>query len=309
MRKTLLIILLLTYKLSFCSAICCFCDSRNYANNNDLLISEVLFNPKAGGADFVEIYNPTSGSLSLNSVAIASIDTIGEIANVKSLGSGTIGGGEYRVISISSSKIKANYNCPFPDRFIELSGMPAYNNTGGHVVLLRSGEVLDRLDYTDKMHNPLLNIVKGVSLERVSFDKPANLPGNFTSAAASAGFATPGYANSVKENNELERDAVTLSTKVFSPDGDGANDLLNISWVLKNHGNMATITIYSGQGRVIRRLLKNESVATAGSMSWDGLNDKGQLASYGIYVAVFSSFDLKGNSVNLKKAFALVGKL
>ena len=309
MRKTLLFFLLLTYKLSFCSATACFWCLRNYANNSDLLISEVLFNPKTGGADFVEIYNPTSGALSLSAVAIASIDSIGEIGNIKNLGSGTISGGDYRVISVSSSKIKANYTCPYPDRFIELSSMPAYNNTSGHVVLLRSGEVLDRLDYTEEMHNPLLNIVKGVSLERVSFDKPANAPGNFISAAASVGFATPGYANSVEENMGLERDAVTLSAKVFSPDGDGKDDVLNISWLLKHYGNMATITIYSDQGRVIRRLLKNESVATGGSMSWDGLNDKGQLAGYGIYVAVFSSFDLKGNHVNLKKAFALVGKL
>lgn len=309
MRKTLLFFLLLTYKLSFCLPANLFWGLGDCTGKSDLLISEVLFNPKAGGADFVEIYNPTSGSLRLNGVAIASIDSVGEIGNIKNLGSGTIGSGEYRVISAGSAKIKGNYNCPYPDRFIELSSMPAYNNTSGHVILLRNGEVLDRLDYTEKMHNPILNVLKGVSLERVSFDKSADIPGNFSSAASSVGFATPGYANSVEENKGLERDALTLSAKVFSPDGDGADDMLQIAWVLKHYGNMATITIYSDRGRVVRRLLKNESVATGGTISWDGLNDKGQLASYGIYVIVFSSFDLNGNTVNLKKAFALAGKL
>lgn len=309
MRKTLLIFLLLAYKLSFCSSETSIGGLRNEYQSNDLLISEVLFNPKTSGADFVEIYNPTLFSVSLNGISIGNIDDVGEVANIKSLGSGVIASGEYRVITKSTSSVMGDYYCPFANRFIEISMMPAYNNTSGHVILLRNDLIIDRLDYTEKMHIPILNVLKGVSLERVSFDRDANESGNFTSAAASVGFATPGYINSVQGNSELKHNELTLASKTFSPDADSFEDLLAISWQLKNYGNVATLNIYSDKGILIKRLLKNESVATSGTINWDGISEKGQLSSYGIYIVVFESFNIKGSNIKLKKAFALVGKL
>lgn len=309
MGKTLLIFLLISYKLSICWAEASAGRLGDDYQSDDLLISEVLFNPQTGGSDFVEIYNPTSRGISLNGLSLGNIAAEGEIGNLKSLGTGMVGSGEYRVISKGAAVIRLQYYCPYPDRFIDLSSMPAYNNDSGHVILLRGGRVTDRLDYTEKMHHPLLKIFKGVSLERVSFELPANAVGNFTSAAASVGFATPGYANSVRENPALKKDVFQLSGKAFSPDGDGIDDVLTISWQLQHHGHVVTATIYSDRGILVRRLLKNESVATSGTLSWDGINENGQSAAYGIYVMVFQSFDTLGNSLQQKKAFALVGAL
>ena len=293
MGKTLLFFLLLSYKLSFSA---------------DLLISEVLFNPKTGGVDFIEIFNPTDRALSLNNVQLGNLDADGLPANLKSIGSQMLNSGAYCVISVNPSKVKSDYYTPPNAFFIQLSALPAYNNENGHVILLRGTEVIDRLDYTEKLHLPTLKIFKGVSLERVSFERATNETGNFSSASASVGFATPGYRNSVQENVSLKKSNVTLHSKSFSPDGDGFEDLLQLSYELKNHGNMATVTIFSDKGILVRRLIRNESVGTSGTLTWDGIDDQGQNSPFGIYILVFKSFDLNGNQVNARKAFSLAGR-
>lgn len=293
MGKTLLFFLLVSYKLSFSA---------------DLLISEVLFNPKTGGVDFVEIYNPTDKALSLNNVQLGNLDADGMPANFKSIGAGSLNSGAYCVISVNAAKLKADYYTPSNAYFIQLSAMPAYNNENGHVLLLRGGGIIDQLDYTEKLHLPTLEIFKGVSLERVSFERATNETGNFSSASASVGFATPGYRNSVQENASLKKSNVTLYSKSFSPDGDGFEDLLQVSYELKYHGNMATVTIYTDQGFLVRRLIRNESVGTSGTLTWNGVDDQGQTSPFGIYILVFKSFDLNGNQVNIRKAFSLAGK-
>lgn len=308
MRKTFLFFLLLPYKLSFCP-----CGHMTARENNDyqsdgLLISEVLFNPKIGGVDFIEIYNASSRNISLNDVQLANLDAEGNIGNIKSLGTGSISSRSFLVISTSSAKVKAHYYTPYPDLFLNLSALPAYNSSSGNVILLQNNNVIDRLDYTEKMHLSILNTVKGVSLERVSFNKAANETGNFVSAAASVGFATPGYINSVQEDPELKKDEITINTKIFSPDGDGFDDTLKISWKLKHYGNIATVSVFSDRGLLVRKLIKNESIAVTGTESWDGLNDRGEPCPYGIYFVVFNSFDINGSSVKLKKAFAVAGK-
>jgi len=293
MGKTLLFFLLVSYKLSFSA---------------DLLISEVLFNPKTGGVDFIEIYNPTDRALPLNNVQLGNLDPDGLPANLKSIGSEMLSSGAYCVITVNPAKVKADYYTPSNAYFIQLSALPAYNNENGHVLLLRGAEVIDQLDYTEKMHLPTLKLFKGVSLERVSFERAANETGNFSSAAASAGFATPGYRNSVQENVSLKKSSVTLHSKSFSPDGDGFEDLLEVSYELKYHGNMATVTVFSDKGILVRRLIRNESVGTSGTLRWDGIDDQGQISPFGIYILVFKSFDLNGNQVNARKAFSLAGR-
>jgi hypothetical protein len=308
MGKTLLFLLMVSWKLSFCLSALCLFMGRNTRQHTEVMLSEVLFNPKTGGVDFIEIYNPADRSLSLNDIRLANIDASGAIGNFRPLGPGTIGSGEYWVISTSSARVKADYYTANPGHFIQLSTLPAYNNTSGHVILCRGSQVIDRLDYTEKMHMSILNSVDGVSLERVSFDRATNQPGNFLSAAASVGFATPGYANSVAEVPGLEHDKLIAGSQSFSPDQDGFEDVYRITYQLKHHGNVATVTIFSDKGLLVKNLIKNESVATTGTITWDGMGDNGQRCPFGIYILVFDSFNQQGHTVRLKKAFALVGK-
>ncbi|MDN3586861.1 lamin tail domain-containing protein [Pedobacter aquatilis] len=276
---------------------------------NDILISEVLFNPKANGVDFVEIYNNTNQALDLKDLQIANVDSKGAISSIKLITSKSLllNPSTYWMLSINPSNVKANYGVLNPDNFVQLASMPAYNNDKGSVILLSGNLPIDRLNYDAKIYHPLIQDEDGISIERVSFSVDANEPGNFKSAAATVGFATPTYKNSVTSSGN--ENFVALKNKTFSPDGDGFEDALTLEYQFAENSSLATINIYSDKGILVKKLLKNQTIGTSGLINWDGMDDNGSLAKIGIYVVVFEVFDLRGNTKRFKNACVLAGKL
>ncbi|RZK76883.1 MAG: hypothetical protein EOO92_13905, partial [Pedobacter sp.] len=250
----------------------------------EILISEVLFNERTGGAEFVEVYNPTSKILDLKELQISNASFSG--TNDKKAISTTsvfIRPKTYWVLTKSPDAVTQQYDVKYPQQMVQVSNLPAYTNESGSVKLWKADELIDELSYTEKMHHALLKEVKGVSLERVSFTKSANEPGNLQSAAASVGYATPTYQNSQGEDSSVKNSFVVVN-KTFSPDNDGFEDLLQIDYRFKENGNLATINIYTDKGVLVRRLARNTSMSTQGTITWDGLSDSGQLCKVGLYV-------------------------
>jgi hypothetical protein len=277
----------------------------------DILISEILVNPKAGGVDFIEIYNNTNQVIDLKELQLANADVSGNPTSLKNISTTSlyIPAKTYWVLTTKSDVVKQNYEAKFPNQFVQMSSLPSYNNDKGSVILLGSQGVLDRFDYTEKMHIALLQNADGVALERVSFAKPTNELGNFKSAAATSGFATPTYRNSQEEDHSLIKSNVSLASKTFSPDGDGFEDELQIDYQFVTNGNLASVTIYTDKGILVRKLEKNTTIATAGSFSWDGMNDNGQQSKVGIYVVKFDTFALNGKMEHFNQTCVLAAKL
>ena len=94
-------------------------------------------------------------------------------------------------LGASAQIVQSQYNCPYPENFLEMSSIPAYNNTSGTVILLYEGSIIDRFDYTETMHYSMLKTTEGVSLERINHNRPTQDASNWHSAAATVGFATP----------------------------------------------------------------------------------------------------------------------
>lgn len=277
----------------------------------DILISEVLFNPRNGSVDFIEIYNHTNHVLDLKELSLANVSSSGDLSNIKSLSniSQFILPKSYWVLTINPEDIKQQYKVENSNQFVKMSSLPTYNIDKGTVVLITDQFTVDRFDYNDSMHLALLKNVKGVSLERVSFLKSANDLGNFKSAAQSTGFATPTYRNSQEEDINSLKNNVSLANKVFSPDGDGYEELLQIDYRFVDNGNIANVNIYTDKGILVRKLQRNTSVATAGNFIWDGLNDAGQKSKVGIYIIKFDAFALNGKTETFKQACVLAAKL
>ena len=291
--------------------------NTNFANlflakpilQNDILIAEVLFNPRLNGVDFVEIYNNTPEALDLKELQLANVDDDGNLANIKKITSKTllIEPGSYWVLTTNYENVMQNYVAENPSQFVQMATLPAFNNDKGTVILLSNGKLIDRFNYTEKMHNPLLKNPDGVSLERISFTGPTNAIGNFTSAASSIGFATPSYKNSVSKSGEEVY--VNLLAKTFSPDGDGFEDFLQLEYQFAEGEKFATVNVYSDRGVLIKRLLKNQTIPTKGSLNWDGFTDAGTKAPVGIYILLFDVFDLNGQTTRYKKTCVLATKL
>ncbi len=276
----------------------------------DILITEILFNPKTGGFDFVEIYNNTDHLLDLKDLTLSnpSASGTGGTKRVISTVPLYIQPKTYWVLTANPSVVQQQYQVKYPNQMVQMAVMPPYNTDKGTVAIWKANDVIDQFDYTEKMHHALLKDVKGVSLERVSFVVSGNESGNLQSAAASVGFATPTDKNSQSEDISV-KNSVVLANKTFSPDNDGFEDLLQIDYRFKENGNLATINIYTDKGILVRRLARNITFSTQGTVTWDGLNDGGQLCKVGLYVIKTDIFTIKGSTDSFKQTCVLASKL
>ena len=279
---------------------------------NDVVINEVLFDPNTGGYDFVELYNRSKKTINLKDLRIGSMDTL--TSTLKDTEIITEEGyllfpETYIVISENSNTIKQQYATINPNGFFDIIDLPSMNIDDDVVTLSdKNMNVIDNLKYTSKMHFPLLVSTKGVSLERIDFNRPTNDKTNWNSASENVGFATPAYRNS----QYLQTDGgsgVSIPNPLFSPDNDGYNDVLNISYKLIETGIAANIFIYDSKGRQIRHLVKNEQLSMDGVISWNGINDNNEKAPIGIYVVYVELFNLSGKINKHKLSCTLAGKL
>ncbi len=279
---------------------------------NDVVINEVLFNPKDDGEDFVEIYNRSQKNIDLTKFSIATYDLATD--KLKSMYTvvneyKTLFPGEYLVLTKDPDNIKQQFYTEAPLNFIKMTSMPSFNNDKGIVVIaLPDSTVIDRFDYNESMQFPLLVNVEGVSLERISPDHASQDQQNWHSAAQSVGFATPAYKNSQYSTFLYLEDPITIVPEIFSPDNDGYNDVLNISYQFATPGYTANVVIYDAKGRLIKTLLKNELLGTNGGFAWNGIDENNQKALIGIYVIYIEVFDTKGNIKHYKKTAVLGGR-
>ena len=240
---------------------------------NDILINEILFNPRPDGVDFIEIYNNTDDVLNLQELSLARIlkDTVSNI-QVLSDSLLLLEPRQYLALSINPQNIRKEYYTTNPNSFLKMPAFPPFNDGSGTAVLISNGLRIDQFTYAEKMHFPLIKNFEGVSLERSSFKRGANETGNFRSAPAASGFATPAYKNSQYTDEPNLNEEFSLASKTFSPDNDGYEDVLQINYHFANPGLIANITIFNDQGRLIKKLLRNFNLNEEGTVILDGLN-------------------------------------
>lgn len=279
---------------------------------NDVVINEVLFDPTTTGIDFVELYNRSNKIIDLKDLRIGSMDTLTSILTYteKITEDGYLLFPEtYIVLSENGTTVKREFQTINLKGFYDIVDLPSMNIDDDVVTLSdKNLIVIDNLIYTSKMHFPLLVSSKGVSLERIDFNRPTNDKTNWNSASEAVGFATPAYKNS----QYLLADGgsgVSISNPLFSPDNDGYNDVLNINYKLDEIGKIANIYIYDSKGRQVRYLIRNQQLQQEGTVSWNGINDDNEKAPIGIYVVYVELFNLSGKLNKYKLSCTLAGKL
>jgi hypothetical protein len=295
------------------------CDKDNLINTNfqsvntpinltGILISEILVDPKKDGVEFVEIYNNSNQSINLSSLQLASMNATGKRSKLHPVSklSTFILPFTYKLLSIDSDKVQAQYSHQSKNTFHNMPSFPILTNTQGAVILFMNELAIDSLYYNKAMHNPFIKNPKGVSLERISFHIPSHITGSFLSAAASNGYATPGYQNSQSENTEPLSKTVFLDEQIFSLE---RNNHLTINIHLPLGGKMANIRIYNAKGINVRTLTKNQLIGTKESFIWDGKNEKNQNLPTGIYYIYVEIFDSIGFFKTYKESCILTNKI
>ncbi|MFC5269163.1 lamin tail domain-containing protein [Adhaeribacter terreus] len=271
----------------------------------DVVINEILFNPRPNGVDFVELVNRSSKYIDLKNWQLANLQN-DTVSSRKTIAVNYLLAPQ-QIVAITTRPdiVMAQYPTHDPNAFLQISSLPSYNDKDGTVLLLNpKNEIADSLTYNEKMHFELLDDKEGVSLERIRIDGPTE-KSNFHSAASTVGYATPGKPNSQVQENVQVDSGLTIEPKAFSPDGDGYKDFATFNFNASRNGQVASITIYDSQGREIKKLARNALLAAGNFFQWDGTTNEGRKAPVGYYLVLVELFDMRGKQQSFKETVAI----
>jgi hypothetical protein len=276
----------------------------------DVIINELLFDPPSDGCDYVELYNRSDKILSLDSLCLARDGDYGTPESLIPLSDKCrwFLPGTYFCFANDDNWVKEKYDQPDASNIISLPGLPNFVNEGGTVFITRkNGTVLERMDYSPSLHFSMLSETKGVALERTRFDAPSGSPMTCHSAASTTGYGTPGSANSQQLNGKKEKPEklFSVSPEIFTPDLDGNDDQLIISYHFDSPGKRGTFIVYDAEGYQVKELINNQSVGTSGIITWDGTNDDHAKAPPGIYLIWARIYGPDGTVQNSREACVL----
>ena len=277
-------------------------------SSGDLAINELLFNPEPYGADFIEVYNNSKSVINVKDIYLAGKNSAGQIGSYYSCSNEdmNIFPGKYLAITSDSSYIIKNWKGIDRRSISVIKSMPSYpDNEGTALLINKEGVLIDEFHYTDDMHYPLLINQEGVSLERIDPMLPTSLIENWHSASSTVGYATPTKENSQFRKSDSINKMIEIAQTDFSPNNDGINDVLTITYKMPNPGNSISIYAFNFNGMMIRKIADNQLCGTSGTFIWNGLDQNKQRVPSGIYLIFTETLDLRGKLLKFKKAIAL----
>ncbi|HEY2722295.1 MAG TPA: lamin tail domain-containing protein, partial [Chitinophagaceae bacterium] len=275
------------------------------ALQSDIVINEILFNPKPNDFDYVEFYNRSNKILDASRLFCANRNSNGDIASIEQIFPTPfyIFPGDYIVVTENSASLAMNYLIKNPEAVIEMTSLPSYPDDEGNVILLNGqGEIVDEVNYFKDWQFKLIDDPAGVALERIDPGGASQDESNWHSAAATAGYGTPGYQNSQFKQTQAINATIGIHPKIFSPDNDGHDDVTSVLYKVSEQGYIANVTIFNAEGRPVRYLARNEILGLAGQWKWDGLDEKGNKLTIGAYIIYTEIFNLRGKTQHFRNA-------
>lgn len=277
------------------------------ADSGDVILNEILFDPRTGGVEFAEIHNRTQNYISLKNWSLGTVKD-GQPGSFKVISATDLllAPNGFMALSNDARILAEQYPTERERVLVTVGSMPTFVNEAGGVALGdANGTLFDAFEYRESYHSPLVTNTKGVSLERLYPEKSGRDPRNWQSAASVVGYATPGYANS-QGNAGPGEDGFVVEPEAFTPNGDGTDDFATIRYSLNSAGRVASIRIFDTQGRLVRNLVRNQTIGTGGEIRWEGTNDRGETLPTGYYLVLIDSFDGAGTMQQYKKRVVVV---
>ena len=268
----------------------------------EIILNELLPAPFAEGSEYIELYNRSQQTLSLTGLALATRKADGSISTLYPLSTITtpLEPGGYVLLSKLLSGVEAFYLISAPQALHEVK-LPVLANNGATVVLLRLTDltVIDEVSYSPKWHDSAIKDPKGVALERLDPDKPTQDATNWHSAAESAGYGTPGYRNSQQllpssTQNGFERPYWSDSERSYL-----------LRYQLADAGYRCRIWVFDTMGRRIAEIANLSTLATEGTLRWDGTGYDGSRPKPGIYIFYAELFLPNGTTHTQREVFLI----
>jgi hypothetical protein len=269
---------------------------------NDILINEILFNPPPDGEDFIELYNQGPAVINIYDLYLASFNQLGGLNTGYKIGDGyyNLFPGDYAVVTKDTSFVKKQWPTVKSRKMIQIKSIPSMPDDEGNIAIVnKQGKLIDKMLYTEKMHDPFISDPSGVSLERIQFTMSSADPTNWHSASSTSGYGTPTLENSQHNKPLIYSVAFQTTSKIISPNNDGMDDYLTITYQLNQPGYMCSVFLFGLNGNLISKIADNQLLGTKGSIVWNGLHRE-QMLPLGQYIIYIEAFHLNAKTIKEK---------
>ena len=249
-----------------------------------LTINEFLYASDPGIPEFIEFVNISERTIDLTGWGFSDSDT----SSVRFFPSVSILSGGYWVSSKDSSLL------PFLPLegvlLVSESGFPTLNNSGDAIYLFDpTGAVADSVEYTSAWGGG-----DGRSLEKLNPDMKSDIRSNWGTCVSLLKM-TPGTKNSIFLESLPTSGVIVLDPNPFSPDGDGFDDNLRISYNLPFSQASITVLIFDSKGREVLTLSNNLATGSQGILLWDGFTNQKKRARIGLYILKIIAVEIGSN--------------
>jgi hypothetical protein len=264
-----------------------------------LVANEIMYSPDEGGTEWIEFVNAGArpvipGEWLLGDGTEFHMFETGQGDSVAAVAPGCF------VLAARDPDVLASI-ASAECQVLGTDGWEALSADDSVVLLDEFRTPIDRVDYTDDWGGG-----RGVSLERVRPDVPADDPNNWGSSVA-AGGTTPGRRNSIFVEATPAQGRLCVSPNPFSPDGDGSDDRAMVTYDLPVATATVRLSVYDVRGRRRALLLDHAASASRGELLWDGAGYDGAPLPTGLYVVRLEALNARaGILVDEKVAVGLV---
>ncbi len=275
-------------------------------NFNDLIINEIMYNPKEDNSEFVEFYNASDKDIELggwkftnNSGLLLPITTGSKILKPR----------EYYLLAADSS-VFDNYTWLNKSVNINIAAKNslALTNQYGFITISDIyGNLIDSVFYKSDWNNKNFIDTKNKSLERINPGINSNNSDNWSTSVDKIG-ATPLKPNSVFEGNVSSNSSLSFVPNPFSPDNDGFEDFCLINYDLTQPVVQVRIRIFDSKGRLVRTIENNEPSGAKGTIIFNGLDDSGNPLRIGIYIVLLEAVNGSSGIVESLKGVVVVAR-
>jgi len=268
----------------------------------DVVLNEILYDQKSGGADFIELLNVSGKYINLSGWTVEGSSQENVILENENV---IIAPGQYLALTEDKASIIKDYPTSHSEENIVEVNLPTLTNGEGIVRVSSTNQELEEyFEYSDDLHLPFLRTVDGVSLERINPEAPINEANSWSSAASAVGYATPGKPNSQRTDENISFGKIEANPKTFAHDQPGRNFTL-INYQLEDVGTKATVKIFDMKGTMVNTLANNETLSNTGFFRWDGVDSNGRKVRTGYYIIYFELFTAEGDTKVVKERVAV----
>ena len=261
-----------------------------------VIINEIMYGPRTGEPEWIEIYNISAESIDLKGWTIEDADSTRprELTNHSIL----LKSNSYACIVQDSSGFIGLFPTHSCSILQPLNGWPRLNNSKDRIVLRDStGKYIDTVAYDHHWGGG-----NGKSLERIHPDWPGNSSETWSTSVSDLG-STPCEQNSMFASSLHGKANISVNPDPF-------DIKTTISYKLTVPRAIVKLHVYDIQGRLVKTLIDQEPSGSTGSIMWNGKDDQGRGLRMGIYILYLEAIHAEmGVLDRAKKTVTLAKKL